>query len=333
MTDDTTAAQTDDDAESPLPPYMTAEAGFLGLPDADASAPEAARAVVVPFPIERSVSYGGGTARGPDAIRLASHQVELFDESYWCEPVHRYGVATVEPPRVPGDLSQMVDELATLTGQILDAGRFPLILGGEHSLTPGPVRAAAARHPGLMVVQIDAHADLRDGYEDEPYSHAAAMRRCLDDPGVGLVAAGIRNISAEEIPFLEANRHRIAIHWAKDKARWSAADIADAVRGKPVYLTVDLDGFDSSLMPATGTPEPGGLMWDEVVAIVRAVAGAGTIVGADVVELAPIDGLHAPDFLAAKLSYTILTAALLGPPPATPSAHEPAAGGPAAATD
>lgn len=293
-----------------LPPVMDPEQGFLGLSADLAHGAAGARAAVLPFPVEATVSYGGGTARGPEAILQASHQVELFDETAWTEPVRSYGVQTHQPPRIPSDLEAMVDELAHMTGAILDAGQFPLILGGEHSLTPGPVRAAAARHPGLVIVQIDAHADLRDGYEGEAFSHAAAMRRCLDDPALTLVSAGIRNISAEEIPFLEAHRGRIHIHWAKDRAKWTAKDIAKLVKGKPVYLTVDLDGFDSSLMPATGTPEPGGLVWDEVVGIIRAVADAGSLVGADVVELAPVDGLHACDFLAAKLAYTVLNAAL-----------------------
>ncbi|MGF1605356.1 MAG: agmatinase [Rhodothalassiaceae bacterium] len=287
--------------------YRSADEGFLGLTGEDAVVPEAARAAIVPYPLEASVSYGGGTAAGPEAILQASHQVELFDEEFWCEPFRAYGVATLVPPRrIEPALPAAIAWLESAVGQLMDQGKFPLVLGGEHSLTPGPVRAAAARHGGLVIVQIDAHADLRDGYDGEPYSHAAALRRCLDDPALSLVSLGIRNISAEEIPFYESNKDRIHIHWAKDRPQWDLAQILEPLEGRPVYLTVDLDGFDSSLMPATGTPEPGGLFWDDMMAILAGVCQAGELVGADIVELAPKPDLHACDFLAAKLAYKIL---------------------------
>ncbi|MEM9422691.1 MAG: arginase family protein, partial [Pseudomonadota bacterium] len=150
-------------------------------------------------------------------------------------------------------------------------------------------------------------ADLRDGYDGEHYSHAAALRRCLDHPGVSVVSVGIRNISAEEIPFYEKNRERIHIHWAKDKNRWRVEDIAAPLMGKKVYLTFDVDGFDAALMPATGTPEPGGMVWEDVLPIMRRAAEVSHWVGADVNELAPIAGLGACNRLAAKLAYKILT--------------------------
>ena len=290
--------------------YLPPEEGFLGLTGADAAPAEDARAVIVPFGLEASVSYGGGTARGPAAMIAASHQVELFDERLWREPFRDYGVATLAEPVIPAPIPAALDLLAGIVGQLLDAGKFPLVFGGEHSLTPGAIRPFLDRYPDLAVLHFDAHADLRDGYDGERFSHAAALRRVLDHPTVALVSVGIRNISAEEIPFLEANRHRVHMHWAKDKATWDAARIVAPLQGRPVYLTFDLDGFDSSLMPATGTPEPGGLFWDEAVAIIRAAAGAARIVGADIVELAPQPGLHACDFLAAKLAYTILNSAL-----------------------
>jgi agmatinase len=158
----------------------------------------------------------------------------------------------------------------------------------------------------LAILHFDAHADLRDGYDGQHYSHAAALRRCLDAPHVTLVSCGIRNISAEEIPFLEANRHRIHMHWAKDKKTWDLNDIIAPLRGRPTYITFDVDGFDASLMPATGTPEPGGMFWDEALDIIHAACQATEIVGADVNELAPIPGYHACDFLAAKLVFKIL---------------------------
>jgi agmatinase len=287
--------------------FLPPEEGFLGLPSADAASPGEADAVIVPFGLEASVSYGGGTARGPAAILEASAQVELFDEELWCEPHRRFGVATVKPfPIVPG-LESAIDQIEGVVEQLVAARKVPLILGGEHSLTAGAIRPLVRRHPDLAILHFDAHADLRDGYEGEPYSHAAALRRCLDHPDVTLISVGIRNISAEEIPFLDANRHRIRIYWARDRKRLDPQEIASHVAGRPFYLTFDLDALDASLMPATGTPEPGGLFWDEVLDIIRAAIAAGTMVGADITELAPSPGLHACDFLAARLAYKILS--------------------------
>jgi len=287
-----------------LPPLQ----GFLGLSDEEAAGTAGKPGVtIVPFGLEASVSFGGGTARGPQAIIDASHQVELFDEEMWCEPCRDFGLATLAPFPLESGVQPALDQIEAIVEGILADGRFPLILGGEHSLTAGAIRPLLERHDDLVILQFDAHADLRDGYEGEAYSHAAAMRRCLDSPGVGLVSVGVRNISAGEIPFLEANRERIDIYWAKDRAAWNIGEIVAPLAGRPVYLTFDLDGFDSSLMPATGTPEPGGLFWDDAINIIRAASrAAGEIVGADIVELAPIAGFHACDFLAAKLAYKIL---------------------------
>jgi agmatinase len=282
--------------------------GFLGLSDEEAAGTAGKPGVtIVPFGLEASVSYGGGTARGPQAIIDASHQVELFDEELWREPFRDFDLSTVAPFPLETGIPPALDQLAAIVGGILDDGRFPLTLGGEHSLTVGALRPFLERHDDLVILQFDAHADLRDGYDGEPFSHAAAMRRCLDAPGMSLVSVGVRNISAGEVPFFEANRERIQIHWAKDKPAWNIDEIVAPLAGRPVYLTFDLDGFDASLMPATGTPEPGGLFWDDAINIIRAASRvAGEIVGADIVELAPMAGLHACDFLAAKLAYKIL---------------------------
>ena len=287
-----------------LPPAQ----GFLGLSDEEAAGMAGKPGVtVVPFGLEASVSFGGGTARGPQAIIDASHQVELFDEELWREPCRDFDLATLAPFPLQAGVQPALDQLEAIVAGILDEGRFPLILGGEHSLTAGAIRPFLERYEDLVILQFDAHADLRDGYEGEAYSHAAAMRRCLDAPGVRLVSVGVRNISAGEIPFLEANRERIDIYWAKDRAAWDVGEIVSGLAGRPVYLTFDLDGFDASLMPATGTPEPGGLFWDDAIDVIRAAGkAAGEIVGADIVELAPIAGQHACDFLAAKLAYKIL---------------------------
>lgn len=290
--------------------FLSSEDGFLGLQPEDAVSPEEAKVWVIPFGLEASVSYGGGTAKGPEAILEASHQTELFDEAFWAEPFRAYGVATREAVKIAKDVQPALDQLEALIEETLAAGKFPLTLGGEHSLTPGAIRPFVKRHETLTILQFDAHADLRDGYEGERYSHAAAMCRCLDNKNVRLVSVGIRNISASEIPFYEANKNRIEIFWAKDRKKWTAADVAKAVGTGPVYLTFDIDGFDASMIPATGTPEPGGLWWDEVMDIFEAVTAKAKIVGADVVELAPQKGLHACDFLTAKLCYKILNYSL-----------------------
>lgn len=290
--------------------FMMAEDGFLGLTPEDAFAPEEAKAWVIPFGLEASVSYGGGTAAGPAAALEASHQVELFDDLFWAESFRDYGVATMSEPVIAKGVEPALDQLAGLVRSALDAGKFPLTIGGEHSLTPGAIRPFVDAHETLTILQFDAHADLRDGYEGEKFSHAAAMCRCLDYPNVRLVSVGIRNISAGEVPYLEANKDRITVFWAKDKKKWTAADVAAAVGTGPVYLTFDIDGFDASLIPATGTPEPGGLFWDEVMDTLESVVARAHIVGADVVELAPQQGLHACDFLTARLCYRILSFAL-----------------------
>lgn len=290
--------------------YLPPEAAFLDPVRPGAAVPQNARAVVIPFGLEQSVSFHGGTSLGPQAILAASHEVELFDEEFWREVVEDYEVATLAPRPIAGTLEAALKQLALLVRTVLQQGRFPLVLGGEHSLTAGAIRPFVERYPDLVVLQFDAHADLRDGYQGEYFSHAAAMRRVLDHPTVSLVGVGIRNISAEEVPFLEANRDRIDLHWASDMKAWKLDEIIAPLKDKPIYVTFDVDCFDSGLMPATGTPEPGGLDWYQVIEILKATSEAGTFVGADVVELAPKAGLYACDFLAAKLAYKILSYAL-----------------------
>jgi agmatinase len=305
--------------EKPALKFLSSEDGFLGLSGKDSFTPEQAKAWIIPFGLEESVSYGGGTAKGPQAIIEASHQVELFDELFWKEAFRDYGVATMRATPIARKIPDALDQLEAMVEETLAAGKFPLTLGGEHSLSPGAIRPFLRRHEKLTLLHFDAHADLRDGYAGEKYSHAAALRRCLDFENVRLVSIGIRNISAGEIPFLEANRHRIEIFWSKDRGKWTAQQVAKAVGGGPVYITFDLDGLDGSVMSATGTPEPGGLFWPDVMDIFDAVAANPDVqfVGGDVVELAPAPGLHACDFLAARLCYRILSYGL-GLRPKTP---------------
>jgi agmatinase len=291
---------------------MSQSSGFLGVEEKYLKSIDDAKVMVIPFGLEKSVSYGGGTKNGPKAIIKASQQVELFDEEFWCEPFRKYGVVTMKAPKIDySSVPKSLNQLEKITESVLDAEKFPLILGGEHSITAGSIRPFVKKYPDLAILHFDAHADLRDGYGDEHYSHAAALRRVMDHPISTLISCGIRNISASEIPFLEANKHRIHMHFGKDRRKWNAKEIVAPLKGRSVFLTFDLDGFDSSLMQATGTPEPGGVMWEDALDIIREASKISNIVGADVVELAPVKQLHSCDFLAAKLCYKILNYAFL----------------------
>lgn len=295
--------------------YLPAAESFHDPSRADAGHPERARAVVIPFGIEASVSYGGGTGAGPSAILAASHQLELYDEELRREAYLDYGIAAIREPVIAEPLEAALSQLSGIVEQVLEEGRFPLVLGGEHSLTAGAINPFAARYKDLVVLQFDAHADLRDGYLGEKYSHAAAMRRVLDHPHVELVSVGIRAISKEEADFADAHSDRVHIYWGKDQARWDIEAIAAHLRGRPIYVSFDIDGLDGAVMPATGTPTPGGLSYLQALAILKRAAEVGTIVGADVVELAPIPDFHIYDYTAAALTYKILNYALSGTGP------------------
>lgn len=288
---------------------LPSKKAFLGLAFKEVITYKNAKAVIIPFGLEQSVSYGRGTAKGPQAMIRASHEVELFDEALWYEPYRNIAIVTLEEPKIENEIVKALQQLERLVERVLEDKKFPFIFGGEHSITAGSIRPFIKRYPNLAILHFDAHADLRDGYHGEYFSHASAIRRCLDYPSIEVVSAGIRNISAEEIAFFEANQKRIHIYWAKDKKSWDIKKIIASFENRPIYLTFDLDGFDTSLMPATGTPEPGGLFWNDALEIIAAASQVGTIVGADINELAPIPYFHSCDFLAAKLAYKILSLA------------------------
>jgi agmatinase len=278
---------------------------FGGLSEED-SAYASARAVIFPVPLERTTTYEHGTRNGPAAVIKASQNMELYDEELDLEPFKEIGIHTLPPiDTMDGTLDEVIAELFTAELALLDDGKFPVALGGEHSLTPPLVSAMSKKSKNLSVLQIDAHADLRDEYQGNSGSDACAMRRVLEV--CPAVQVGIRSLSAEEAKVIP--RLRTKVYWAKDIAHaplksWIAKVLADL--SPEVYLTIDLDGFDPSIVPATGTPEPGGLDWYQVTALVRAVAEHKKIVGMDVVELLPQPGDHASDFLAAKLVYKCL---------------------------
>ncbi len=289
-----------------LPPKKT----FLDGLRENVRRPGEARAVIIPFGLEASVSYGSGTAAGPKAILEASQQLELFDDEFWREPYKDYGIACLKPPRIKSGVAAALDQLEDIVTAVLAAGKFPFVLGGEHALTAGAIRPFATKYPDLVVLQLDAHADLRDGYHGEHYSHASAMRRVLDHPNITLVQVGIRALCQTEANFYEANRGRIHMHLGIDQGRWDIEKIVAPLKGRPVYITVDIDGLDSAVMPATGTPVPGGMSYLMALAILRRASEVGRVVGADLVEFAPIKGLHAYDYMAAALAYKMLNYAL-----------------------
>ena len=267
---------------------------------------ERAKAVVLPVPYDFSTTYQGGARWGPGAILSASQNMELWDEELGA--TYRAGIHTLaelEPTALGPEA--MADRVEQAVGWILDRGKLPAMLGGEHSITAGAVRAAARRFKRLSVLQLDAHADLRDRYLDSPYSHACVMRRVRERAPVASV--GIRSMSEEEAQFL---RREPAPMWSTRQFRalggkWQP--VLSALTDE-VYVTFDLDALDPSILPATGTPEPGGLDWYEAVDLLRAVSERSSIVGFDIVELAPIPGQVASDFLAARLTYRAIGLAL-----------------------
>ena len=284
---------------------------FLGLNE-DENGPY--DIVILPIPYEITTSYREGTEFGPEACIDASSQVELYDEMLDDDLPSGFKIFTSEP--WDNDVSSLKEALLSIekySTEWVNGNQFPIFLGGEHGMLL-PIVRSLRKHPkisgkleNLTVIQIDAHADLRDELNGEKFSHASAIRRCLDHKNISLISFGIRNISESEIPFLKKNKSRINIFWAKDKSKWDLRKFKKLIKNKTVYLTFDVDGFDSSIMPATGTPEPGGLLWDETLNIIKIAAKNSNIVGADINELAPIKGFNSYNFLVAKLAYKILS--------------------------
>lgn len=282
---------------------------FLGL-DEEASDFERARAVILPVPYEATVSFGGGTGAGPSAILEASRYIELYDQELDSEP-SEVGIATLPELHLTGaGPEEAIRELREAYDRVLEAaqGKFVIALGGEHSISSAPALAWAERlereGKRLTVLQFDAHTDLREEYEGSPYSHASIMARVRKKADI--VAVGIRALTREEMELARGSDN-IHLFLADDIHTGEAwMDEVMALLGEDVYITFDVDGFDPTLVPATGTPEPGGLQWYPVLKLLRRVFRERTVHAADVVELAPIPGLHAPDFLVAKLIYKMI---------------------------
>ena len=284
--------------------YLPNKNGFLGIEN---KVNFKEKVVIVPFGLEKTVSYGGGTKNGPKEIIKASHQVELYDEELNCEPYKKIGIKTLKPFTINKNIKKALNQISKINQEILDQKLFPMTFGGEHSITPGCIAPFAKKYKNICLLHFDAHADLRESYNGEKFSHASAIKRCLDYHNVSVISFGIRNISKSEITFLKRNSSRINIFWAKDKNKWNFDKFKKLIKNKTVYLTFDVDGLDSSIMPATGTPEPGGLLWDETLEILKIAAKNSKIVGADINELSPIKGFNSYNFLVAKLAYKILS--------------------------
>jgi agmatinase len=300
--------------ENAMPEYeYQAAPNFLGLDDEHSGYARSA-AVVLPLPYEATVSYGGGTRRGPGAILEASRQVELYDRELNDEPALTHGIHTLPPLALSvAGPAEAVAEIEACAREHLRAGKLLVGLGGEHSVSVGIARAVKEVYGDFVLVQVDAHSDLRAEYEGSPYSHACIARRILDDLGATVLQLGIRSICREEIELIRATSERLRVWFAEDvHAGGHLEQLRQRVAGRNLFLTLDLDGLDPAFLPATGTPEPGGLNWQQVLEIIRTVAGAARIVALDCVELAPIPGAHASDFLAAKLVYKALALALRG---------------------
>jgi len=280
----------------------TVPLNFGGLPH-DQCLWEKCRVVFLPIPYDLTSTYVSGSRRGPMAILEASTHMELFDEELELE-TSEAGFHTLDPlEALASGPGEMIREIQGAVRPVIEAGKFPVLLGGEHTVTLGVAKVLKEKYPRLSFLQLDAHADLRDTYEGTPYSHACVGRRLAEM--APLVQVGIRSLTREEHLFIRGERvktffaHRLAESpgWEEEMCRALSPE---------VYVTIDLDVLDPAVMPSVGTPEPGGLNWRTVAGLLRRVARGRTVVGFDIVELAPIPGLIAPDFLAAKLTYRFL---------------------------
>jgi agmatinase len=263
-----------------------------------------ARVAILPVPLDRTTSYVAGTRNGPHEILVASSHMELWDEET-ASDVHSIGIFTLPEMECPfATIDEVVAEIRRVASELVARGKFPVVLGGEHSITPPVVGALAERHPGLSVLQIDAHADLRDSYMGTRHNHACAMRRVLEYAPATQV--GIRSLSPEEAAAIPSLKTHVFYDFnMRSDPRWM--DRVVETLSETVYVTIDVDGLDPAIMPATGTPEPGGLSWYEVLGLLRRVTEKTRVVGFDLVELSPMGGNVAPNFLCAKLIYKLLS--------------------------
>jgi agmatinase len=269
--------------------------------DLPPSPPSEAAFHIIPVPWETSVSYGGGTANGPNAILHASTQLEAYIDG---GIPGKAGLHTAPPVNCEGETTEILARIRSATAEVLQFGKLPILLGGEHAMTLGPIQAIKEKGISFGIVQFDAHADLRDTYQEDPHSHACVMKRIFD-LDIPIFQIGVRALSEPEaelrsssnIGFLDAN--------TIDRSGFPKNTLPEDFP-ENLFITFDVDGLDPSIMPSTGTPEPGGLSWYQALEGLENVMRDRTVIGADVVELAPKPGMHASDFIAAKLVYKIM---------------------------
>jgi agmatinase len=273
---------------------------FLGLPE-QYSRETDSRFVVLPIPYEWTTTYIKGTRFGPKAIIEASQQVELYDEELETE-AYKHGIHTAQDLDIDTSPENALQKICRAVSEILKKGKTPIALGGEHTITVGIVKAFSETYQDLSVLQLDAHADLRDEYLGSRWNHACTSRLLLENAPI--VQVGIRSLSKEEADFIE--KRNLALFFAQEMRKNFPWEKVIAQLGENVYVSIDLDVFDPGIMPSVGTPEPGGLSWHDVLDLIRSVAQKRNIVGFDVVELCPQPGNVAPDFLVAKLIYKII---------------------------
>jgi len=258
-------------------------------------------AVIVPFGYEGTVTFGHGTDKGPAGLIEASWQVETFDDELLDDVTNHVKIWTTPQPEMPKEPEQACAVLKDVVSGLIENKKLPVVIGGEHSISYGFMQALNDKYQDISVLVFDSHLDLGDQWSERDFTHAAWLKYSLDLPNVKKASlVGIRNFNKLEYAYWQNNPERVRVFLSKNRKNWSIDEIVESL-GENVFLSFDIDAFDASMIPATGTPEPGGPMWDEILPIIKAVAKKKNIIGLDLVELAPIKGLTAPDFMAAKL--------------------------------
>lgn len=262
---------------------------------------ESADAVIVPFGYEGTVTFGHGTDKGPAGLIEASLQVETFDDELLDDVQNHVKIWTTRQPELPKEPEEACFLLKNIIEDLIEQKKLPVVIGGEHSISYGFAQALNEKYKDVSVLVFDSHLDLGDRWSPKPFTHAAWLKYSLQLPNIKKATlVGIRNFNKLEYKFWQNNKDGVSVFLAKNRKDWKIDEIVNSL-GENVYLSFDIDAFDASMIPSTGTPEPGGPMWDEILPIIKAVAAKKNIIGLDLVELAPIKGLVAPDFMAAKL--------------------------------
>lgn len=279
---------------------------FLDIPD-QAQNPAQARVRILPIPYEASTSWKQGTARGPAALLEASHHIEFYDEELGRSLPETIGpLFTCDPLLPAGEPAEVMEQIRQEAAHLINNDGLLISIGGEHSITHPLVEAHLAHFKSLSVLQVDAHADLRSEYEGSRFNHACPMRR-VNELGVHVTAVGIRSVDESEAALLNGPLRKTFLDYqTAGRFRDFVPDIIDSLPTENVYITIDMDGLSPGVAPAVGTPMPGGLEWHDLMALLRETARRKTIVGADVVELMPVPGLHCADIAAAKIIYKLL---------------------------